>query len=63
MVSNAARHLREPGRANPTVRQDPGYGATSALALVVEAVEALALLSDCDPGLTAAVRPFERSAL
>jgi hypothetical protein len=30
-------------RANPTVRQDRGYGVTSALALVVEAVEALAL--------------------
>jgi hypothetical protein len=29
--------------ASPTVRQDRGYGVTSALALVVEAVEALAL--------------------
>jgi hypothetical protein len=29
--------------ANPTGRQDRGYGVTSALALVVEAVEALAL--------------------
>ena len=28
---------------NPTGQQDRGYGATSALALVVEAVEALAL--------------------
>jgi hypothetical protein len=27
--------------ANPTVQQDRGYGVTSALALVVEAVEAL----------------------
>jgi hypothetical protein len=36
----------------------------SALALAVEAVEALCtFLSDCDPGLTAAVRPFERAAL
>jgi hypothetical protein len=34
------------------------------LALAVEAVEAPStFLSDCDPGLTAAVRPFERSAL
>jgi hypothetical protein len=36
---------------------------TSALVLAVEAVEACTFLSDCDPGLTAAVRPFERSAL
>jgi hypothetical protein len=36
----------------------------SALALAVEAAEALApFLSDCDPWLTAAVRPFECSAL
>jgi hypothetical protein len=36
----------------------------SALALAVEAAEALStFLSDCDPGLTAAVRPFERAAL
>jgi hypothetical protein len=43
---------------------DRGYSAISALALAVEAVEAPStFLSDCDPGLTAAVRPFERSAL
>jgi hypothetical protein len=44
--------------------QDRGYAVISALALAVEAVEALCtFLSDCDPGLTAAVRPFERAAL
>ena len=36
--------------ANPTVPQDRGYTAISALALAVEAAEALStLLSDCDP--------------
>jgi hypothetical protein len=36
--------------ANPTVPQDRGYTAISALALVVEAAEALStFLSDCDP--------------
>ena len=40
------------------------YRELSALALAVEAVEAFCtFLSDCDPGLTAAVRPFERSAM
>jgi hypothetical protein len=33
---------------NPTVRRDRGYGVISALALAVEAAEALAFLSDCD---------------
>jgi hypothetical protein len=44
MVSRRTLEPRLSKRAaNPTVRQDRGYGVTSALALVVEAVEALAL--------------------
>jgi len=51
-------------RANTAAPKDRGYNVTSALALAVEAVEALCtFLSDCDPGLTAAVRPFGRAAL
>jgi hypothetical protein len=42
-ASSVARINAEQGRAaNPTGQQDRGYGVTSALALVVEAVEALA---------------------
>src|SRR5215213_4580467 len=49
---------------DPTAQHDRSYGGLSALALAVEAAEALCtFLSDCDPGLTAAVRPFECSAL
>jgi hypothetical protein len=47
-----------------TVDQDRGYGAFSALALAVEAVEALHLSSPTvTPSLTAAVRSFGRSVL
>jgi hypothetical protein len=35
--------------AIPTAQQDRGYAVTSALALAVEAAEALHFLSDCDP--------------
>jgi hypothetical protein len=44
MVSRRTLEPRLSKRAaNPTGQQDRGYGVTSALALVVEAVEALAL--------------------
>jgi hypothetical protein len=60
-VTNGAT---QQGPANLTVPQDRGYVAVSALALAVEAAEALALSSPTvTSGLTAAVRPFERSVL
>jgi hypothetical protein len=50
LESGAAGDFREYLCANPTARQDRGYGVTSALALAVEAAEALCtFLSDCDP--------------
>ena len=58
-----AKHRTMPAHTT-AVPADLGYTVVSALALAVEAVEALStFLSDCDPGLTAAVRPFERAAL
>jgi hypothetical protein len=68
-VTQADKRAAEPSIAAPrrtttAAPNDRGYAVVSALALAVEAVEALCtFLSDCDPGLTAAVRPFERAAL
>jgi hypothetical protein len=62
-VVRDARRYSAKAPADPTVPQDRGYSAISALALAVEAAEALALLSDCDHWPDAAARPFERAAL
>jgi hypothetical protein len=60
----AEASIAPPRRTSAAAPKDHGYAVISALALAVEAVEALCtFLSDCDPGLTAAVRPFERAAL
>jgi hypothetical protein len=60
----AEASIAPPRRTNTAAPKDHGYAVISALALAVEAVEALCtFLSDCDPGLTAAVRPSERTAL
>jgi hypothetical protein len=60
----AGTSITPPRRTTTARPKDRGYTVVSALALAVEAVEALCtFLSDCDSGLTAAVRPLERAAL